>query len=310
MGDADKVDILNRNGPGSTPQEPLALVAKMSDSERRGLESEGRGGLESTDSTTPEIRYLYYLLYANDYEMESKVAIDPERPSLGRIRADSVPPPRNLASIKRCISRVERTPALAYADLFADTSSDTPLNESHISILRTDGPGLSPDEPMAIVQIPIVQAETHSIVQMENSSIADGKYAIKNRAMDVYWTAGLNPITTVYFWNTTIDMTNCNHPYAKWDIRHDSNGNISMRSLFAPSSWVGPEITGSTVPVPWRLIPAGGNFYYLTTDINYLSQNPRVPMAKRGCRYGSNDPGSMATLEKGDLWQMWEFIRV
>ena len=184
VGDADKVDILNCTGPGSTPQEPLALVAKMSDSERRVLESDGRDGLASAeaDATTPEIRYrtsiqhfptflfvtfrllrkVYYLLYADDYEMASKVVIDPERPSLGRILADSVPPPHSPASIKRCISRVERTPGLAYADLFADISSDTPLKEGHISILRTDGPGISPNDPMAIVQLPIVQVELDS----------------------------------------------------------------------------------------------------------------------------------------------------
>ena len=39
MHDADKVDILKGTGPGSTPQEPLALVAKMSDSDRIALES-------------------------------------------------------------------------------------------------------------------------------------------------------------------------------------------------------------------------------------------------------------------------------
>ena len=49
MDDANKDIILNRSGtgPGSTPQEPLALVAKMSDSERSALESEGRGLLLS-----------------------------------------------------------------------------------------------------------------------------------------------------------------------------------------------------------------------------------------------------------------------
>ena len=62
MGDADKVTILNRTGPGSTPQEPLALVAKMSDSERSALESGGRSGLASAqaaepDSAPQEIRY-------------------------------------------------------------------------------------------------------------------------------------------------------------------------------------------------------------------------------------------------------------
>ena len=57
MSDAEKVTLL----PGSTPQEPLALVLKMSDSERSALESDGRGELASTaDSDTtapPEIQY-------------------------------------------------------------------------------------------------------------------------------------------------------------------------------------------------------------------------------------------------------------
>jgi hypothetical protein len=60
MDDAHKVTIINGTGPGSTPQEPLALVAKMTDSERSSLESEGRGGLASAaelDTTSHEIRY-------------------------------------------------------------------------------------------------------------------------------------------------------------------------------------------------------------------------------------------------------------
>ena len=62
MDDSEKVTILDGTGPGSTPQEPLALVAKMSDSERSALESDGRVGLanpaEPQAITTPsEIRY-------------------------------------------------------------------------------------------------------------------------------------------------------------------------------------------------------------------------------------------------------------
>ena len=60
MADADRVNILNCTGPGSTPQEPLALVAKMSDSDRSALESEGRGELRSAaepDAMPLEIRY-------------------------------------------------------------------------------------------------------------------------------------------------------------------------------------------------------------------------------------------------------------
>ena len=57
MADDDKVAILSRTGPGSTSQEPLALVAKMSDSERSAMESEGRGGLKSAAETDTGIRY-------------------------------------------------------------------------------------------------------------------------------------------------------------------------------------------------------------------------------------------------------------
>ena len=126
--------------------------------------------------------------------MSSKVAFGQEEPSIGRIRADFIAPPHSPASIKRYISRIEGNPALFHADLFADTSCDTPLTEGHISILRTDGPGQSPDEPMAIVQ-----AE----VQAEVTSIPDGRYIIKNRASDFYWYAGSD--SKVYFWKVTLE---------------------------------------------------------------------------------------------------------
>ena len=144
---------------------------------------------------------MYYLLYADDYEIPSKVGIHSDVPSLGRIRVDSVVPPHCPTTIKRCISRVEGNPALAYADLFADTSSDAPLKEGHISILRTDGPGLSPNEPMAIVQ------------RSPPLPIPDGKYVIKNRAKDIFWNAWLRPIETVHFYTSagyTIDSAKAN----------------------------------------------------------------------------------------------------
>ena len=129
---------------------------------------------------------MYYLLYANDYELPSKVAFDPKEPSLGRIRAEFVTPPHSVATIKRCISKAEKIPVLAHADLFANISCNTPLKkDSHISILGTDCPGLSPTEPMSIVLEP---------------SLQDGRYVIKNRAADVYWNAWSNPIKTVHFW--------------------------------------------------------------------------------------------------------------
>ena len=138
-----------------------------------------------------------YLLYADGYAMPSKVAINPEEPCLGRIRADSVAPPHTPTSIKRCISRVERNSALVHADLFSDTSSATPLKEGQISILHPDGPGLSPNNPMAIVQVELE-------IPLPVASIPDGKYLIKSRAAHIYWCADW-PITKVHFWPTTME---------------------------------------------------------------------------------------------------------
>jgi hypothetical protein len=136
---------------------------------------------------------VYYLLYVNGDEMPSKVAFDTEEPSLGRIRVGSIAPPHTPTSIKRCISRVERNPGLArsHTHLFVDTSCETPLKEGHIS-LRTDGPGLSPNEPMAIVLTPIPGP--------------DGKYVIKSRATNFYWGADQNPMRRVYFYSVTMDV--------------------------------------------------------------------------------------------------------
>ena len=69
MDEADKAIFLNRTGagPGSTPQEPLALVTKISDSERSALDSEGRIGLASAaqhDTTSPEIQYRMFIQHS------------------------------------------------------------------------------------------------------------------------------------------------------------------------------------------------------------------------------------------------------
>ena len=151
---------------------------------------------------------MYYLLYADNYELPSKVAYDPEQPSLGRIRADSVVPPHSPVTIKRCISRVERIPAIALADLFADITCNTPLKDDHISFLcpeSTDCPGLSPKNPMAIVQNPV------TIVQ--KPSIPDGRYVIKNRAADYFWnTSNKLSITLVFFGSATIESLRTSVP--------------------------------------------------------------------------------------------------
>ena len=59
LDDAEKVTFLNGAGPGSTPQKPLALVANMSDSERRALEFGRRGAEPATGSGTTPLGIQY-----------------------------------------------------------------------------------------------------------------------------------------------------------------------------------------------------------------------------------------------------------
>ena len=66
MADANKVTILNRTaGPGYTSQKPLALVAKMSDSERRVLESGREVGPSSPNTPSPGIKYCMSILLSS-----------------------------------------------------------------------------------------------------------------------------------------------------------------------------------------------------------------------------------------------------
>jgi hypothetical protein len=154
------------NDMGLSPQSPLALVAHVFESEHSGMES---SELANRSVHAPETRYctsnaycslynhvnvvtVYYRLYTADGDVPSKVSIDPDNPSLGRISAHSVAPCHTPTSIKRCISRVERNPALRNATLFADITCDTPMKDIHIPILDGVCPGLTQSMPMAIVE--------------------------------------------------------------------------------------------------------------------------------------------------------------
>ena len=76
---------------------------------------------------------------------------------------------------------------------------ETDADKLPISSLLTDEPGVSPSEPTAIVQRPIVQ--------VESPSISNGNYIIKNRTGNIYWTtmnfeSKESDCQEIYFWHT------------------------------------------------------------------------------------------------------------
>ncbi|KAJ6486962.1 hypothetical protein C8R45DRAFT_930529 [Mycena sanguinolenta] len=69
---------------------------------------------ESTSSSPPydSPRYVYYRVYASYGAIPSKRAPDSTQPFIGSIKATSVPPPLNVASLKRTLVHAEGIPDL------------------------------------------------------------------------------------------------------------------------------------------------------------------------------------------------------
>lgn len=177
MDDGGRVSILAYPGPGCTPNEPMALVVKLSGSYKRPVDVKSPEAvlLPSQEGPTPfETRYstrykesskslilltsapVYYRIYKQQGAVLSKQPADPNRPSVGRINVDSIPPPHTAESMMRCISKIEELDNSKQSQLFIDISSEFPIGDRHVSILSSDRPGSSPDNPMAFVVEPVL----------------------------------------------------------------------------------------------------------------------------------------------------------
>ena len=87
---------------------------------------------------------MYYLLYADDYKIPSKVLAIYPVSRLILLRRYKVPPSSNNAS------REWREPQQSSTPIFLRTYH---AKEGHISFLRTNSPDMSPNKPMAIVRM-------------------------------------------------------------------------------------------------------------------------------------------------------------
>ena len=141
---------------GLTPQEPLALVARLSDFERSALTSDGGSGLASATErikTSPEIRHGLCIQHSLTFLFVNFFSILPDLhsgwrkspftsgdPFLGRIKAMSVPPPRIAKTVKRSITKVENIKGGEGTSLFLTPYSQSPMDDADMVIFR-DGIG-------------------------------------------------------------------------------------------------------------------------------------------------------------------------
>ncbi|KAJ7907998.1 hypothetical protein B0H13DRAFT_2017708 [Mycena leptocephala] len=120
---------------GATAQTPVALVFLTSPKEALYAASED----DEQSYAGKELPLLYYRLYN----------LDTSEPALGRVKRESIPPPRNVLAVKRRIARAEGKPIYQMADLFTDVTAD---NARPSNALVDDACGSSKENPILIVQ--------------------------------------------------------------------------------------------------------------------------------------------------------------
>ncbi|EDR03584.1 uncharacterized protein LACBIDRAFT_307071 [Laccaria bicolor S238N-H82] len=115
---------------------------------------DGKGGTDSAakvgKSTGPS--YVYYRLYTKLGAFESNQPLYHNDRFIGRIPLKSVAPPRTVASLKRCLCKLEGLSEPDKALVFTPLSSPAPKEDSaRLSFHAPSGPGLSEQDPIALV---------------------------------------------------------------------------------------------------------------------------------------------------------------
>lgn len=176
MDDKGRISVSDQTGPGRDPAEPMALVVRLLSTERAAID---QSYISPQGETPIDPRFsmcncgmheffinvsvaVYYRLYTADGDVTSKNPIDPDDASLARIDANLVPPPHTARSITRCISIYERDPRFLHSNLFVNIFSEVPIDTGHFSILAREGPGSSPEEPLALVECSPVEVASSS----------------------------------------------------------------------------------------------------------------------------------------------------
>ena len=113
-----------------------------------------RYALVSCQSQSVNIFSVYYRVYDEDGEIASKTSFDKTDTSLGRINMLFFPPPHHGASLKTRLNQVEKISACD-VKIYKDDSGENVLQDNDVVDLLSDTyPGVTADEPMAIVCSP------------------------------------------------------------------------------------------------------------------------------------------------------------
>jgi hypothetical protein len=100
----------------------------------------------------PSVALVYYQVYNKESSaVQSHQPASDNDPFVGRVSLNSIPPPHSTASIIRAIKKTEKLGCTGESHLFPHISSESPMVEGPFSILTSDHPGSTPEDPMAFV---------------------------------------------------------------------------------------------------------------------------------------------------------------
>ncbi|KAJ7663318.1 hypothetical protein DFH06DRAFT_1189982 [Mycena polygramma] len=103
-------------------------------------------------TNSPAGPYIYYRVYSMDGAIPSKTASDSASPFIGRILARSIPPPRKVEQLKRCVAKAESIsdPQGLRTILYQDQAARYAMNLG-AKLTTNDGPGATPATALALL---------------------------------------------------------------------------------------------------------------------------------------------------------------
>ncbi|KAJ7093393.1 hypothetical protein B0H15DRAFT_157435 [Mycena belliarum] len=127
------------------------------------LEASPSKGSERTSPEKPKgeplsPRYVYYCVYGLDGPILPRGELSGYHPSIGRIKATSIPPPHTVASLKRALAQAEKLPDPdgALTALYQTKGARAAMAASERVTITTGDIGATPQTPMALVFLPEV----------------------------------------------------------------------------------------------------------------------------------------------------------
>ncbi|EDR06356.1 uncharacterized protein LACBIDRAFT_300531 [Laccaria bicolor S238N-H82] len=157
--DSTRLKLRGHLGLGVLSREPMALVVGAAEVEKRSSGPDPQAKELSENPDPHETHYIYYRVYDEDGEVNSKTTFDRNDTSLGRVDTLSVAPPYTVASLKSRIAKAEDIVDRAI-QLFEDTDGETLMKDAdRASFLAETFPGCLEDDPLAFIYGPKIPGQ-------------------------------------------------------------------------------------------------------------------------------------------------------